>query len=217
MAAWIVFCLSLLLILSSKPLGAQRRSVDLSTFYQLKELFSQNGGPSWNWPSSGCVKWNFNSTANDYCDNWCGVKCDDNSGEVVSLKLPRFGLTGQLIAHLQLPSLIELDLGFNFLSGIYPYRTEFPLLQVLILSSNQFSGNLGESLFATKPHLEFVDLSLNSFEGDFPQFSASPVLSFLKINGSEVSQLHQRCRQSYSRFPVRSLLPARRPLLFQCQ
>ncbi|CAK9180245.1 unnamed protein product [Ilex paraguariensis] len=72
-----------------------------------------------------------------------------------------------------LENLVFLDLSYNFLSGNIPAPLFFlPLLKVMYLSNNRFSGRISE--FAIKISnllgLEVIDLSSNSLEGQVPKF-----------------------------------------------
>ncbi|KAM3390686.1 hypothetical protein ACQJBY_012343 [Aegilops geniculata] len=82
-----------------------------------------------------------------------------------------------------------LDLSFNRLSlnGTLLVRA-FKNIRSLNLGGNQFSGSLPVSLFAL-PHLKFLDLSYNNFEGHFPtSVSSEPVqLEVLHLESNMLS------------------------------
>ncbi|KAF7011739.1 hypothetical protein CFC21_026017 [Triticum aestivum] len=84
-------------------------------------------------------------------------------------------------------SLEVLDLSYNHLTGILPIKA-FKNIRSLNLASNLFSGSLLVSTLAL-PHLKFLDLSDNHFEGDFPiNFSSQQVpLEVLHLNGNNMS------------------------------
>lgn len=66
--------------------------------------------------------------------------------------------------------------------------TAFKSIGKLNVGRNQFSGSLPPSLFAP-PHLKFLDLSFNNFEGPFPiSLSSEPVpLEVLCLSGNNLS------------------------------
>ncbi|KAM0837994.1 hypothetical protein ACQ4PT_061277 [Festuca glaucescens] len=84
-------------------------------------------------------------------------------------------------------SLEVLDLSINFFNGTLPVRA-FKNIRSLNLAINQFSGSLSVSLFAL-PHLKFLDLSHNNFEGRFPinMSSKQMPLEVLNLMGNNMS------------------------------
>uniref|UniRef100_M8D6Q8 LRR receptor-like serine/threonine-protein kinase GSO2 n=1 Tax=Aegilops tauschii TaxID=37682 RepID=M8D6Q8_AEGTA len=82
-------------------------------------------------------------------------------------------------------SLEVLDLSFNRLNGTL---SAFKNIRNLHLGSNLFSGSLPVSIFSL-PHLKFLDLSYNEFEGDFPiHLSSEPVpLEVLHLEHNKLS------------------------------
>ncbi|XP_044334752.1 receptor-like protein 13 [Triticum aestivum] len=82
-------------------------------------------------------------------------------------------------------SLEVLDLSFNRLNGTL---SAFKNIRNLHLVSNLFSGSLPVSIFSL-PHLKFLDLSYNEFEGDFPiHLSSEPVpLEVLHLEHNKLS------------------------------
>ncbi|CAM0901991.1 unnamed protein product [Alopecurus aequalis] len=84
-------------------------------------------------------------------------------------------------------SLEVLDLSINLFTGALPV-TAFKNIRSLNLGSNQFSGSLHVSLFAL-PHLKYLDLSYNDFEGPFLiTMSSEPVpLEVINLMGNNMS------------------------------
>ncbi|XBJ05351.1 hypothetical protein VPH35_024153 [Triticum aestivum] len=84
-------------------------------------------------------------------------------------------------------SLEVLDLSDNHLTGIIPI-TAFKNIRNLNMGSNLFSGSLPVSILEL-PHLKFLDLSYNHFEGGFPiKFSLEQVpLEALHLDGNNMS------------------------------
>ncbi|XP_058111906.1 receptor-like protein 33 [Magnolia sinica] len=63
-----------------------------------------------------------------------------------------------------------LNLGNNQINNTFPFQLEnFPWLRILILRSNKFDGTIGQFLAThTSPLLQIIDLSSNSFTGSLP-------------------------------------------------
>ncbi|KAM5560484.1 receptor-like protein 53 [Rosa sericea] len=137
-------------------------------------------------------------------------------------------LTGQINSSYweNLTNLVNLNLGDNKLSGSIPLSLfSLPMLQRLLLSNNQFSGQLHE--FTDVSKVEHLDLSSNNFEGPVPMsifelrglkilslssnnFSGSfPLnsiqqlknLSSLDLSYNSLSIGYYRTNSSYSSFP----------------
>ncbi|CAH1416646.1 unnamed protein product [Lactuca virosa] len=131
------------------------------------------------WPtnSSSSASTSFN------CCNWVGIKCNSDSGRIVTLELPKKRLTGafsDLISNLD--QLRTLNLSGNFLSGPLPLSLfHFAHLEVLDLSSNDFNGAFPDSI--NLPALQELDFSGNGFHGSIPAgiFVKSTGLRVLKL------------------------------------
>ncbi|KAM3689860.1 hypothetical protein ACJW30_09G077000 [Castanea mollissima] len=66
-------------------------------------------------------------------------------------------------------NLVYLDLGYNSLEGNIPVSLfSLPSLQTLLLSNNQFSGQLNEVSNVSSCQLKCLDLSSNCLEGSIP-------------------------------------------------
>ncbi|KAL6857115.1 hypothetical protein ACP4OV_018497 [Aristida adscensionis] len=83
-------------------------------------------------------------------------------------------------------SLTVLDITMNFLSGHLPIEFGAPNLQTLILDSNNFTGQVPESICELQ-NIEFLDLSNNNFGGELPQCSRMPNLRFLLLSNNGFS------------------------------
>ncbi|XBI95790.1 hypothetical protein VPH35_032178 [Triticum aestivum] len=106
------------------------------------------------------------------------LKILDLSGNNFSGQIPINSSSGPI-------SIEVLDLRFNGLNGTLP---AFKNIRNLYLGSNLFSGSLPVSIFSL-PHLKFLDLSYNNFEGDFPiHLSSEPVpLEVLHLDHNNLS------------------------------
>ncbi|KAK6779760.1 hypothetical protein RDI58_021944 [Solanum bulbocastanum] len=93
------------------------------------------------------------------------------SKKLAHLDLSRNGLTGLLSpAHFEgLSELVYINLGNNLLNGILPeYIFEIPSLQMLLLNSNQFVGQVNDFHNASSS-LYVIDLSNNHLNGSIPK------------------------------------------------
>ncbi|KAJ4823742.1 hypothetical protein Tsubulata_005561 [Turnera subulata] len=92
-----------------------------------------------NYPERLVSSWN----DNDPCSSWLGLGCD-SKGEVSSLVLPNYNLTGTLSPSVaKLTSLSQIKLGRNNLSGTVPENwTSLTALKMLDLSNNNISPPL---------------------------------------------------------------------------
>ncbi|KAL8154387.1 hypothetical protein V2J09_012147 [Rumex salicifolius] len=102
------------------------------------------------------------------CTSWDGITCNPKNTNVVHLRLPGVGLTGQVPNNTigKLDGLKILSLRSNHLSGPLPSDIlSLPSLQYVYLQHNNFSGEIPSSLC---PKLNSIDLSFNSFQGGIP-------------------------------------------------
>lgn len=92
------------------------------------------------WPQQVAVTW----IGPDPCNGWIGVSCDPTSGEIVSIILQSYGLTGTISPSLaNLTSLSTLVLTKNALTGPVPAEiTKLPLLKTVDVSNNNLTGPL---------------------------------------------------------------------------
>ncbi|VFQ58332.1 unnamed protein product [Cuscuta campestris] len=80
--------------------------------------------------------------------NWTGITCDPLSHAVVSIDFPSFGLSGRFPAEL----------------------CRIPTLRSLNLTNNNFGEVISPDAISLCSHLEKLDLSLNLFVGELPEF-----------------------------------------------
>nr|XP_043623114.1 phytosulfokine receptor 1-like [Erigeron canadensis] len=111
---------------------------------------------------------NLSSLSSFNCCNLIGVKCDNISGRIVSLELPKKRLTGELSDLVSsLDQLKVLNLSHNFLNGPVPVSLfKLSQLEVLDLSSNDFNGVFPVSI--NLPALQVLDFSGNKIHGSIP-------------------------------------------------
>ena len=122
-------------------------------------LYQATGGESWTrndgWVSSAPL------------DEWHGVKV--SLGRVRSLNLSNNNLSGHLPPELlRLTSLRSLDLRWNSLSGQLPDFSKLKRVKELLLTDNQFIGEIPEWIGNIR-RLERLDLSHNQFVGVIPK------------------------------------------------
>ncbi|KAM5569840.1 hypothetical protein ABKV19_017051 [Rosa sericea] len=127
------------------------------------------------------------------CCNWHGIVCNNQTGNIIELRLLHTQISGRLpvsigsLSHLEtldlfnnsfsdplpisignLSHLQTLVLSFNSISGLFPISIgNLPNLQSLDLSSNSISGPLPTSI-GNLLNLQSLDLSFNSISGPLP-------------------------------------------------
>ncbi|PRP75309.1 putative leucine-rich repeat receptor-like protein kinase [Planoprotostelium fungivorum] len=112
-----------------------------------------------------------------------------NFDQMNFLSLSKNALTGPLVPGIvALPRLAYLDVSFNLLSGNLPDEWSSPL-QGIILASNQFSGNIPESIFSNlNESLTALVLAGNLMSGNLsPNISKLTQLTDLILAGNEFS------------------------------
>lgn len=146
-------------------------------------------------PIDGWLPLNSNSSSlsSFNCCNWVGIKCDFNSGRIITLDLPNKRLTGgfsDLISKLDqlrtlnlshnflngplptslfgLPHLEVLDLSSNDFNGLFPVSTHLPALQVLDFYDNDFNDSIPASIFVNSTRIRVLKLAVNSLRGSIP-------------------------------------------------
>lgn len=102
----------------------------------------------------------------------------------LELNLGSNNLTGQMPPFPR--NIRKLDISNNSFSGIMPHKIEAPLLQTLVVSSNQIGGTIPESICELK-NLLFLDLSNNLLEGEIPQCSDIERLEFCLLGNNNLS------------------------------
>uniref|UniRef100_A0A803M9M9 Leucine-rich repeat-containing N-terminal plant-type domain-containing protein n=1 Tax=Chenopodium quinoa TaxID=63459 RepID=A0A803M9M9_CHEQI len=130
----------------------------------------------------GPLKW---STSSDCCSSWEGIGCDDN-GRITRLWIPGRELTGYISSSLgNLTSLSQLNISYNFLTGVLPAGVFSSLssLDIVDISSNRLRGNLSASL-PLGSNLTSFNASNNELTGHFPSSicKTSPLLKTLDFS-----------------------------------
>ncbi|KAG8381290.1 hypothetical protein BUALT_Bualt06G0107100 [Buddleja alternifolia] len=152
-------------------------------------------------PFNGLSSWDDDKD----CCAWDGVKCDKTTGHVIGLDLSRSGLIINDLNMLEnLTSLENLDMSYNNLSQtktLVKVLNMLPSLSVLSLSGSSLDNTnlahtcVNSTLFT---HIQYLDLSHNSFEGELPCFLQNMTslrvldLSFNQYNTSDPHHLRLR-------------------------
>lgn len=109
----------------------------------------------------------WNTTNSTPC-SWQGIKCDTTINRVIELRLPGYGLSGEMPLNSigNLSELRILSLRRNSLSGILPSDLgSCTRLRILNLENNYFSGTIPMT-FSNLNNLLRVSLSGNRFSGE---------------------------------------------------
>ncbi|KAK9758142.1 hypothetical protein RND81_01G210400 [Saponaria officinalis] len=115
-------------------------------------------------PTDALTSW---TESNAACQ-FFGVSCDPVTGNVTAILLENVSLVGILSPSLcRIRGLTKLVLTSTSLSGTLPLELNFcGSLKVLNLTDNEFVGGIPD--FSGLVNLEVLDLSGNSFSGEFP-------------------------------------------------
>ncbi|MEM8906824.1 MAG: gliding motility-associated C-terminal domain-containing protein [Bacteroidota bacterium] len=146
-------------------------------------LYLATDGPNWK------NQWDLAQTI----DKWYGIELGPD-GCVRTIDLdgdPQFslqrkngnGLKGQL-PDLILPSLRNLLLASNQLTGSIPDFSGMPFLRVLQLSCNKFNGVIPN--FSKVPNLKAVELDYNQLQGTVPDFQHTPNVESLYLLNNQL-------------------------------
>ncbi|XP_030469836.1 pollen receptor-like kinase 3 [Syzygium oleosum] len=127
------------------------------------------------------------------CDGWIGIICFD--GIITGLHLSAMGLSGQIdIDALQnLPGLRTLSFTNNFFEGPMPEFYRLGTIKSLLLSRNQFSGEIPSDFFQRMASLKKIWLANNNFSGNIPE-------SLMQL--SNLMELHLEGNEFSGRIPV---------------
>jgi len=125
------------------------------------------------------------------CCKWDGVVCENVkgngsvAGRVTKLLLSKMGLKGTISHSLgRLDQLKLLDLSRNHLDGELPTElSNLKRLEVLDLSHNNLSGPVSVALES----IQVLNISSNSFSGNFPELRGLPNLFVFNISNNSFS------------------------------
>jgi Leucine-rich repeat (LRR) protein len=170
-ALWVAFLVLGFLMFQAHVLQSQNLACNQNDLRALQEFMRGLQSSIQGWGTT-------NSSSSDCC-NWSGITCYSssslglvndsvNSGRVTKLELVRQRLTGKLVESVgSLDQLRTLNLSHNFLKDSLPFSLfHLPKLEVLDLSSNDFSGSIPQSI--NLPSIKFLDISSNSLSGSLP-------------------------------------------------
>ncbi|KAJ8767291.1 hypothetical protein K2173_017335 [Erythroxylum novogranatense] len=172
-----VYRLILLTFLTLSIFNLSLSLTEEETLLQLRKSFTKPGALNdWVPGSNPCVK------------RWVGVVCF--GGVITGLHLSGLGLSGTIdIGALQnLRSLRTISLVSNTFSGPIPEFNKLGALKSLLLSHNQFSGEIADNFFSSMSSLKKVWLSDNKFSGKIPEsLLGLPNLVELHLEGNQFS------------------------------
>jgi Leucine-rich repeat (LRR) protein len=120
----------------------------------------------------------------------------------LELNLGSNNLTGQMPPFPR--NIRKLDISNNSFSDIMPHKIEAPLLEILVVSSNQIGGTIPESICKLN-FLSYLDLSNNLLEGEIPQCSNIRFLSFLLLSNNSLSGTFPAFLQNYTNMQLLDL------------
>ncbi|KAM4078949.1 hypothetical protein ACB094_09G078600 [Castanea mollissima] len=132
---------------------------------------------------------NLSGTISDKFPGKCGLQTLSLNSNQLHGKLPK-SLAN--CANLQV-----LDVGNNHIEGFFPcHLRNISSLRVLVLRSNSFHGSIGcNGTDVTWPVLQILDLASNNFTGQFPRKSFSTWKAMMANEGEVMSKLnHLRFR-----------------------
>ncbi|GMN27692.1 hypothetical protein TIFTF001_001762 [Ficus carica] len=205
----ILSCTSCYLILPVQPLCHKDESIALLQFKDsLTANNSASRGPA---AYTKMASWKAveNGTEADCC-SWDGVKCDENTGHVISLDLSSSCLYGSIMSSSSLFSLTHLqmlnlaDNHFNY-SRIPPELGRLSKLTYLNLSSSFLTGLPSE--ISLLSNLSTFDLGYVNVSSKMPDFL---------VNLSSLTSLIMRNCGLYGEFPEKLFhLPKIQVLIFQ--
>lgn len=145
----------LFLLLGGLPLSCPLSEKE--ALLKLKQSFTHSGSlNSWNADSVPCSA------------RWTGIIC--NKGVITGLHLSGLQLSGTIDveALIQLPRLRTISLIDNKFTGPIPEFNKIGVLKALLLTRNQFFGDIPDDFFSTLTSLKKVYLSSNNFSGNIP-------------------------------------------------
>ncbi|BAF07844.1 Os02g0153900 [Oryza sativa Japonica Group] len=167
--------LGLLLLISLASLTSSCTEQEKGSLHQFLAELSQDGNLSMSW-------------RNDRnCCVWEGITCNRN-GAVTDISLQSKGLEGHISPSLgNLTSLLRLNLSHNSLSGYLPWElVSSSSISVLDVSFNRLRGELQDPLSpmtAVRP-LQVLNISSNSFTGQFPSTTWKAMKNLVALNAS---------------------------------
>lgn len=130
---------------------------------------------------------NWNESAPNSPCSWTGIRCDRRNQAVDSVDFTSFGIGGGFPADFcRIQTLRTLNLYNNSFEGSISSNsiTLCSRISFLNLSSNYFDGNLPE-FGLNFVNLIILDLSVNSFTGEFPlSFGLFPAIQALNVGGN---------------------------------
>ncbi|XP_058739105.1 leucine-rich repeat receptor-like protein kinase PXC1 [Vicia villosa] len=128
-----------------------------------------------------------NWTGEDACNSaWHGVECSPN-GRVVALSVPSLNLRGPVHSLSTLTYLRFLDLHDNRLNGTILPLLNCTDLELLYLSSNDFSGDIPPEISSLRLLIR-LDISDNNIHGEIPkELSKLKFLLTLRLQNNELS------------------------------
>lgn len=137
--------------------GNDREGAQESDRDALKALYQATGGDDWNHNEG----WLTDAPLED----WYGLRVSD--GRITHLELDDNNLTGEIPKEIATLDVHILDLRWNSISGGIEHLKKMKSVGSLLLSANNFSGQIPKSL-GDMTSLMRLDLSNNQFTGSMP-------------------------------------------------
>ncbi|KAB5534212.1 hypothetical protein DKX38_017298 [Salix brachista] len=164
--AFLISVLSLSCLVTERLAAAELPQDEVDALNLISKKMGVNG---WNFNADSCGDYLPRVRPTDPERNIsCNCRIENSTCHIVSLKLKRFSLAGELPPELiQLPYLESIDLSYNYLNGSIPSEWASLKLKSIALLANRLSGNI-PSYLGNFTSLTYLILSSNKLVGNLP-------------------------------------------------